>query len=203
MSPNTLKKEASQALFHTLITFRIQMGGTCFVSLVIKPRRETHPFLILVDSEVSDGYFIYTRIQWASNSWDKSIPMWRDSAMGNPSWEICWHKLATGDYSRQLLLPLMQISAQQVHSHCVHACSVMSDSATLWTVAHQAPLSMGFSRQEYWRVAISFSKGRDLPDPEIKPVSPASPALAGRFFTTEPPGKQQVYSLGIYSDSHR
>ena len=33
---------------------------------------------------------------------------------------------------------------------CTHACSVMSDSATSWTVAHQAPLSMGFSRQEYW-----------------------------------------------------
>ena len=51
-------------------------------------------------------------------------------------------------------------------------------------VACQAPLSMGLSRQEYWS-ELQFSPPEDLPDPEIEPVSPA---LAGRFFTTEPPG---------------
>ena len=54
-----------------------------------------------------------------------------------------------------------------------------------WTVARQAPLSMGFSRQEYWS-GWPFPPPGDLPDQGIKPVSPASPALAGRFFTTEP-----------------
>ena len=48
--------------------------------------------------------------------------------------------------------------------------------ATLWTVACQAPLSMVFSRQEYWRGLPSPSP-RDLPDPGIKPASPVSPAL--------------------------
>ena len=47
---------------------------------------------------------------------------------------------------------------------------------TLWTVAHQAPLSMGFSRQEYWSGLPIPSPG-GLPDPVIKPVSPVSPAL--------------------------
>ena len=62
----------------------------------------------------------------------------------------------------------------------------MSDSfETPWTVAHQAPLSMGFSRQEYWSGSPFPSPG-DLPDPGIQPTSPVSPALAGRFFTTEP-----------------
>ena len=56
---------------------------------------------------------------------------------------------------------------------------------TLWTVALQAPLSMGFSRQEYWS-QLPFPSPEDLPDPRIKPMSPA---LAGSFFTTEPPGK--------------
>ena len=60
--------------------------------------------------------------------------------------------------------------------------------ATLWTVVHQAPLSMGFLRQEYWS-GLPFLSPRDLPDPGIKPTSLASPALAGRFFTTELPGK--------------
>ena len=55
--------------------------------------------------------------------------------------------------------------------------------ATPWTVAHQAPLSMGFSRQEYW-TGLPFPPPGDLPNPEIESVSLKSPALAGRFFTT-------------------
>ena len=49
---------------------------------------------------------------------------------------------------------------------------------TLWIVAHQAPLSMGFSRQEYWS-GLPFPPPGDLPDPGIRPAFPASPALAG------------------------
>ena len=54
---------------------------------------------------------------------------------------------------------------------------------TPWTAAHQAPLSTGSSRQEYWRGLPRPPPG-DLPDPGIKPVSLMSPALAGRFFAT-------------------
>ena len=60
--------------------------------------------------------------------------------------------------------------------------------ATPWATACQAPLSMEFSRQEYWS-ELSFPSPGDLPDPGIEPMSLASPALAGRFFTVEPPGK--------------
>ena len=65
-------------------------------------------------------------------------------------------------------------------STCVRAQSLSHVQllATLWTVALQAPLSMGFPRQEYWSGLI--------PDPGIKPKFPA---LAGGFFTTEPLGK--------------
>ena len=57
--------------------------------------------------------------------------------------------------------------------------------ATLWTVAHQAPLSVGFSRQESWS-GLPFAPPGDLP----KPVNELlSPVLAGGLFTTEPPGK--------------
>ena len=58
----------------------------------------------------------------------------------------------------------------------------MSNSVTLWTVAHQAPLSMGFSRQEYWSGLPCLPSG-SLPDRGIKPTSLTSPALAGGFFT--------------------
>ena len=59
---------------------------------------------------------------------------------------------------------------------------------TLWTVAGQAPLSVGFSRQDYWS-GMPFPTPGDLPDPRIKPMSLAPPTLASGFFTTEPPGK--------------
>ena len=62
---------------------------------------------------------------------------------------------------------------------------------TQWTVVHQAPLSMEFSRQEYWN-KLPFSLPGDLPDPGIEHTSLRSPALESRFFTTESPGKHQV-----------
>ena len=69
-------------------------------------------------------------------------------------------------------------------------CLVTQSCLTLgtpWTIAHQVPLSMGFSRQGYWNGLLFPSPG-DPPDPGIKP---AYSALAGGFFTTEPPGKPQ------------
>ena len=57
--------------------------------------------------------------------------------------------------------------------------------ATPWTVAHQAPLSMGFSRREYWS-GLPFPSPGDLPDPGIEP---RSPALQADALTSEPPGK--------------
>ena len=55
--------------------------------------------------------------------------------------------------------------------------------ATLWTVAYQAPLAMGFSRQEYWS-ALPCPPPGDLPSPGVELASLTSPALAGGFFTT-------------------
>ena len=63
------------------------------------------------------------------------------------------------------------------HSSCVQLF------VTLWKVACQAPLSMGFSRQEYWS-GLPCPSLEELPNPGIKPVSLPSPALAGGFFTT-------------------
>ena len=57
--------------------------------------------------------------------------------------------------------------------------------STPWIVAHQAPLSLGFPRQEYWS-GVPLPPPGDLPDPGVEP---RSPALAGGFFTPEPPGK--------------
>ena len=58
----------------------------------------------------------------------------------------------------------------------------MSDSVTPWTVAHQAPLSMGFSGPEYW-IGLPLPSPGDLPDPGIKSMSPVSPALQADSLT--------------------
>ena len=65
--------------------------------------------------------------------------------------------------------------------------------ATPWTVALQAPLSVGFSRQEYWSGLPRPPPG-DLPDPGIKPASLMSLALAGEFFTTSAPWEALIYT---------
>ena len=75
---------------------------------------------------------------------------------------------------------------------------------TQWTVAHQAPLSMDYSRQEYWS-GLPFPSPEDLLDPGIKPVSLGFLELAGRFFTTKPHGKPinpvSQANLGNFLDS--
>ena len=81
-------------------------------------------------------------------------------------------------------------------SMCVHAklLSCVRLFATLWTVAHQAPLSMGFSTQEHWSGLLCPPPGH-LPDPGIKPVSLTSAVLAGGFFTLLPAGKTTLPHL--------
>ena len=74
---------------------------------------------------------------------------------------------------------------QQKLPLCVLSCSVVSDSATPWTAACQAPLSMGFSRQEYWS-GLPCPPPGDLPNSGIKP---RSPSLQADSLPTEPPGK--------------
>ena len=75
-----------------------------------------------------------------------------------------------------------EIVGVKIHvSVCVLSCVQLF--ATPWTVTHQVPLSMGFSRQEYW-TGLPFSLPEDLPDPGIEPMSSVSPTLAYGFFTT-------------------
>ena len=78
---------------------------------------------------------------------------------------------------------------------CVHACLVICDPMSC---SPPAPLSTGFPRQEYWS-GLPFPPPRDLPDPGTEPRSPAPPALAGRSFTTLPPGKPHSAATGLPS----
>ena len=72
----------------------------------------------------------------------------------------------------------------------------MSDSVTPWPVAHQVSLSMEFARQEHWS-GLPFPPPGYLSDPGTEPASLTSPALSGRFFTAESPGK--THYVAFYS----
>ena len=76
---------------------------------------------------------------------------------------------------------------------CVCTLSCVQLFGTPWTVACRAPLSMGFSRQEYWS-RLPIPTPGDLPNPGIKPVSLASPALVDWFFTIAAPEKPEAKS---------
>ena len=91
-------------------------------------------------------------------------------------------------------------SSSQLHSEVksmrAQLLSHIQLFTTLWTIAHQTPLSMVPPRQEYWS-GLPCPPPGDLSNPGIEPVSPTSPASAGRFFTIEPPGKPLVGTLAV------
>jgi len=72
--------------------------------------------------------------------------------------------------------------------HAYSVASVVSNSATLWTVTHQVPLSMGFTRQEYWS-GLPFPSPGDLPNSGIEPRSLTSPAKQEILGSTAEPGR--------------
>ena len=108
-------------------------------------------------------------------------------------------RLYTDYIDIHILLKLMSCYPISLHHHlstysdtCV--CVLLNRVqlfATPWTAACQAPLSMGFPKEEYWS-GLPFPPPGDLPNSGIEPLSPA---LAGRFFTTEPPEKRCVLEL--------
>ena len=88
-----------------------------------------------------------------------------------------------GSLCKWHFLSLFSFVPQNLSVHVLSRFSCIQLFVTPWTVARQAPLSMGFPRQEYWS-EWPFPPPGDLPDPNIEPASLMSPALAGRVFTT-------------------
>ena len=88
---------------------------------------------------------------------------------------------------------------------CVYVCAQLLNCIQLfaapWTAAHQAPLSMEFSRQEYWS-GLPFPSPEDLPNPGIEPASPCISCTSRQFFTTVPPGKP-FCDTGIRLDKYQ
>ena len=104
-----------------------------------------------------------------------------ESSLANPHKQPEWRSTFRGPLALQMRTPKLRRELSAVVS-VLSRFSRVRLFATVWTVARQAPLSMGFSRQEYWS-GLPFASPGDLPDPGIKPASLMSPTLAGGFFT--------------------
>ena len=115
---------------------------------------------------------------------------WWECKLIQPLWNTVWRFLK----KLGIKLPCMRVCS---------VVSILSDSATPWTVASQDPLSMGFSRQEYWS---GFPCPRDLLDPGIKPVSPVSLSLQvdslllSHQGSSKRPCNPTIPLLGIYPE---
>ena len=109
------------------------------------------------------------------------------------SWHIgrtvlCGHPLCSPKQERQMDIVWRRVEKTGQHMAKIYVYMLSHFShvrlfAALWTVGHQAPLSMGFSRQEYWS-GLLYPPTGNLSNPGIKSVSLTSPALAGGFLTT-------------------
>ena len=123
------------------------------------------------------------------------------TGLGTHTLKIQWAKQIPQNHPNEELQNFNLVwSANTVVVHCTHS-RVRSHVwlfAKPWAVAHQAPLSMQFSQQEYWS-GLPFPTPGDIPDPKIEPKSPVSSALAGRFFTTVPLGKPVSHYLIVSS----
>ena len=115
------------------------------------------------------------------------------------AWRILWTEEPGGQWFKRVRLNnniWFNVLSNTLIRHNICACVLSHFSgvwlfATLWTIARQAPPSMGFSRQEYWG-GLPFPLPGDFPDPGIEPTSLMSLTLAIRFFTLTPPGKPNI-----------
>ena len=112
-------------------------------------------------------------------TWDVEV---KHEDKPGPSFSLRFQLMSSVTSLPYVARPKQRVSRLKSTVRVCQGASVLSTLCDQWTVAHQAPLSTGFPSQECW-CGLPFPCPGDLPHLGIKPVSPASPAFAGRFFT--------------------
>ena len=146
-----------------------------------------HWHLILSHPKCPSFPETHFRVTFVSQAWLKYF--WTPWGL-KPGLLVLYQEPAFACWTPSSVIPTVRVGQFGSEGVCLCAHSAVSNSfMTPWTVAHQAPLSMEFSRQEYWS-GLPFPSPGDLPNPGTEP---ASPVLAGRAFTSESPGKPQFW----------
>ena len=125
---------------------------------------------------------------WNLQTFTKGLP-WQDLSSLMEIKVNLYVPFSQRDHSPTETITSLQAITRYCHCPIVCMLGHVRLFMTPWTIAHQAPQSMGFPKQEYWS-GLPFPPPRYLPDPGIEPESPA---LAGRFFTTESPRNPTRY----------
>ena len=135
-------------------------------------------------SSLGATFYIFLCFQHKFFPWTSHKSLWKLILLCVPcSGRLVQPSLLPGDASPKLSsLPALSCSVSLLDACVVGRFGRVQLSVTPWTAAHQAPLSLGFSRQEYWS-GLPCPPPGGLPDAGIEPSSLASPALAGGFFT--------------------
>ena len=168
--------------------------------MVIRQRRSNQSILKESNPEYSlEGQILNAKVPILWHLMRKAKSLENTSMLGKIKgkrrrrWQRMRQLDSTAD-STDMNLSKLQETMEDRGACCatLHACMLSCSGyvrlfATLWTVAHKVPLSMGFSRQEYWSV-LCPSPG-DLPELGIEQTSLSSPALAGGSLPLPPPGK--------------
>ena len=131
--------------------------------------------------------FAHTHIHWVDDIIQPSHPLSHILSLTIICRTLFHVSVQERKNERKLSNDMISVKMSAVLSHFSHVWLFV----TPWTIADQTLLSVGFSRQEYWN-GLPFPSPGDLPDRGIKPTSPA---LAGGFFTTEPPGKPAMSAI--------
>ena len=117
-----------------------------------------------------------------------------------------WGERVRGEQSNRMRSPAQGSFLRLQESHLLKRARVLGHVspvrlfAALWTVTHQAPLSLRFSRQDYWS-GLPYPPPGDVPISGIEPTSPAASTLQGDSFTAEPPGKP-IYTIFIMKNNY-
>ena len=159
---------------------------------------------LIIKTAAFTGSTVISPIAQLRSDWPPACELWKERVRSSPD---CGDWKSPGSWPQGSTHPKPSESNKwpSLVSYCSYylltifiAKCILSrvwPFAAPWTEVHQAPLSMVFPREEYWS-GLPFPPPGDLPKPGIKPTSPA---LAGRFFTTEPPGKPLIAK---YKDSN-
>ena len=143
-------------------------------------RGNSHTREVFIGSLLIHSLYVLPNQELNIRRWNKG------SALKGPDWGIKGGKIDFCPW-----LPEVHYKDEKQRNECM--LSRVQFFGNPWTVAHQAPMTMEFSRQEYW-VGLPFPSQGDLPNPGTELLSPVSPVFAGRFFTAGPPGKPTPYT---------